>query len=123
MTARLPAALVLALFAFTSSGCASIDEAAGVPEATSWSYFQASAAQVARATESVLRQRGLRVERVSETTEGGYAVAVSLRSGSAAFDEIRIQPYEYEIFSSRAQTYPQSNRLPGSLRREIANQL
>ena len=120
---RLPAALFLALFAFASSGCASIDEAYGVPEATSWSYFQASPDEVARAAEVALRQRDIYVETVSETDEGGYILGVSWRNGSSEFEEIRIQPYVYKVYSARAQTYPQSRRLPGAIQRGIASQL
>ena len=122
MTARvLPlAALLLAL---PLAGCASIDEAVGVPDALSWSYFQAPAAEVAVAAQDALRQGGLRVEGVTETSEGGYVLSISARNGSAAFDQIYVQPYSYEIYSSRAQTYPQGNPLPSSLRVAISGEL
>ena len=116
-------ALAVAFSCAALTGCVSIDEAVGVPEATSWSYFQAPAGDVAVAAQDALRQGGLRVESVSETGDGGYVLNVSTRTGSAAFDQIRIQPYTYEVYESRAQTYPQGRPLPGDVRRAIAREL
>lgn len=120
MTVRLPA---LALLAFAFAGCTSIDNAVGVPEATSWSYFQAPADEVAVATQDALRQGGLRVESATETDDGGYILNVSVRNGSADFEQIRIQPFEYEIYESRAQTYPAGRPLPANLRVAISREL
>ncbi|MEM6327717.1 MAG: hypothetical protein AAF791_11425 [Bacteroidota bacterium] len=105
------------------SGCASIDEAFGVPDATEWSYFQASAGAVAVAARDALRQGGLRVERINQTTEGGYVLDVSTQTGSAAFEQIYVQPFAYESFESRAQTFPQGRRLPEDIRVAIASEL
>ncbi|MEM1054363.1 MAG: hypothetical protein AAGI52_02460 [Bacteroidota bacterium] len=120
MTVRLSA---LALLVFAFGGCASIDEAVGVPDSLSWSYFQAPAAEVAIATQDALRLGGLRVEGITETNDGGYVISVSFRNGSADYEQIRIQPYTYEIFESRAQTYPQGRPLPSSLRVAISGEL
>lgn len=110
------------LLAF-ASGCASIEEASGVPEPFSWTYFQESPAQVADATALALRQLGYRVEAVREVGDGAYGITVSSRSGSAGFAEIRIVPFEYTIYTSRAQTFPQGRALPGALRQAVIREL
>lgn len=119
----IPRLLALAFLLVSVTGCASIDEAVGVPEATSWSYFQAPAADVAEAAQDALRLGNLRVESVSETSDGGYVLNVSTRTGSAGFASILIQPYEYEVYESRAQTYPQGRPLPPNLRVAISGEL
>ena len=117
-------ALLAALVALPlASGCATIDEAYGVPEASSWSYFQGTAEEVAEAAQRRLIYDGYQIERVGQTDDGGYALTVSLRNGSADFEEILIQPYTYKMFESRAQTHPDGRRLPEGLRAAIAQEL
>jgi hypothetical protein len=116
-------ALFLLASGVLAAGCASIEEAAGVPEPFSWSYFQAPAAEVADAAALALRLGGLRVEGVDQTSDGGYVLTVSTRTGSAAYDQIYIEPFEYEVYESRAQTYPQGEALPTDLRVAISGEL
>ncbi|MEL6614492.1 MAG: hypothetical protein AAFQ43_02070, partial [Bacteroidota bacterium] len=77
--------LVLPVLLAFATGCASLEEASGVPEPFSWTYFQESPAQIADATALALRQLGYRVEGVNEIPDGGYGITVSSRSGSADF--------------------------------------
>lgn len=114
--------LLLVLFALSSTGCASIDEAMGVPDATSWSYFQAPATEVTDAAIAVLRLNGYSVEGIEDTDEG-TVLSVSLRSGAAAFEQIRVQSYSHGVYSARGQIFPHGRRLPESLRYEIARLL
>ena len=116
---------LLALPLIVLAGCsgADIDSAYGVPDATRWTYFDGTAAEVASATSDALQFSGYAVSGVDRTTDGGYLISVTTRLASAQFTQIRVQPYEFEGYLSRAQTSPRRRALPVALRDAIEGQM
>lgn len=115
--------IAVLLLAVVAAGCATFDEVYGVPESQDWSYFEGSPEEVAYATRDALAYTGYTVQSVSPAPGGGYLISIVGRYESERWAQIRVMPYEYEDYLSRAQTYPQGRRLPDRLRFEIENEI
>lgn len=117
MTARIAlAALLLPLAACTT---ATYDEAFGRPDATRWTYFEASPATAAAAIENYFSYTSWQMEGTSEA-EGGVVLTFAPRAGGSDILQILVQASPVEGFGSRAQVYPRRRPLPRAVEQYVS---
>ncbi len=111
-----------ALLLFGLAGCASLEEAYGLPDPFEWTYFSGSPNDVVSAIGEAFQLSNTRVESV-RTEADGVVITVSPQRGSASFSQIRVQATDVEGYSARAQVYPQGNPLPRWLETEVSGRM
>ena len=121
MRARRLAAGAPALVFLLLGGCsgATIDEAYGRPDATRWTYFEASAEQVVSAIESYYAPSEIRLEASSQEA-GGVLLTFASRQGGSTTQLILVQRSPVEGFGARAQLYPRGRPLPRDMEAFVA---
>lgn len=109
--------LWLPLLAFVA-GCsgtrADYDRAYGRPDATRWSYFEASAERVVRAVEVYAERHHARIES-AEREDGGVLLTLVSRDGGPDVLLVFVERSPVERYGARAQVWPGRRPLPRDL--------
>ena len=118
---RLPLVALLAATGLVA-GCsgATYDEAFGRPDATRWTYFEASPASVAASVEAWYSLNGWYLES-SEREAAGVVLTFSPREGGAGIQSVRVERSADERFGARAQVSPTRRPLPRELETYVAS--
>ncbi len=107
--------LLLALVATAGlAGCArgvTYDGAFGRPDATEWTYFTQSPADVQTSISQYYRDRGVATEQTRDESGGVVLTFANQRTGGQTA-EILVQATAAEGFAARAQLYPGRRPLP-----------
>lgn len=112
MTVRLAA--LAALLSLAACSGVSYDQAYGRPDATRWTYFEATAERVQPAIESYFLTTDWRLEQTSREDDG-VVMTFGDRDGGATTIQILVERSPVEGFASRAQLYPRGRPLPRDL--------
>lgn len=112
---RLPLIALLAVAGLVA-GCsgATYDQAYGRPDATRWTYFEASPASVSESVEAWFSLNGWYLE-TSEPEENGVMLTFSPREGGAGIQSVRVERSADARFGARAQTIPRQRPLSRDL--------
>lgn len=104
-------ATLLAAPILAGCGTATIDEAFGRPDATEWTYFTQSPADVQTSLSQYYRDRGVATEQSRDEAGGVVLTFANQRTGGQTA-EILVQATATDGFAARAQLYPGRRPLP-----------
>ena len=118
---RLPLAALLAVASLVA-GCSgtTFDQAYGRPDATRWTYFEASAERVAESVEAWFSLNGWYLE-TADREGNSVMLTFSPREGGAGIQSIRVERSADERFGARAQVSPTRRPLPRDLETYVAS--